>query len=53
MVTCPKCPKCGSEAVRRATTSPAAGFDEGRPRVARSSTEGGRPSHTTSIFDIG
>ena len=37
-----------SEGERRATTSLAAGFIEGRPTgVAR------KPSHSTNIFDIG
>ena len=36
-------------AERRATTSPAAGFDEGRPGVARSAGAGGRLSHTTNM----
>ena len=38
-----------SEAERRAITSPAAGFDEGRPEVARSAAKKGRPSHTTNM----
>ena len=42
-----------SEAERRATTCPAAGFDEGQPGGAQKSPEGERPSHTTSSFDIG
>ena len=39
-----------SEAERRVTTVPAAGFDECRPAGARSSSEGGSPSHTTNIL---
>ena len=38
-----------SEAERRATAGPVAGFDEGRPGEAPSAPGGGRPSVDTNI----
>ena len=48
----PNALKCRSEAQRRAITSPAAGFIEIRPGVARSAAEGGRPTHTNNMKAI-
>ena len=39
-----------SDAERRATTGPVAGFYEGRPGGARSVPEGGRLSHITNVL---
>ena len=39
-----------SEAERRATTGPAAGFDGSQPGGTRSAPEEGRQSHTTNVL---
>ena len=39
-----------SETERRATTGPAAGFDEGRPGRAQSAQEAERLGHTNNFF---